>query len=529
MEDYFDNDEFKEILQQYEQSRKTGKPAYLDALDYVDLSDYYLNQDQPREAIQAINQGLKSFPGDPDLLAAEAGAYVDEGHFDKARKSLAKIPANADCPERRYVQARIALNDELDVEKAERLFHKWIAEVDDKYADRIDEEDIIDYRRHCHSQVIVSYYEQTEYDDYDDQIQNLLGDWIQLYLDKWKTMGEYEADFIVAETCRSMMHIEAIEEIYKRLLDHDPYLQKGWDTLAMAQHMNQHHEEALESAAYALAINPDNSRMMHVQADCHFALEHYDQALPLYLQYLESDDAKNLSDQDLCSIEVNTANCLLAQGDKDTALKHLDTANAHLRKVHLGVTVPDARTLAWVAYQLAMAYTIAGQHRKALAAVHKSMKCAPHNVDDRALESVLQLFVGNSKGPQRFMDYGESHPTEGVYCFLALGQLMMTLGSVQLAEQVFLEYVKLLDQGAFDDIHLLESKAIDTFSGSDVQMEDGYAHLCLAAYLSGDYKTMREWLPKAQEQAPQVFKRLFKGTLPSTLSPEDYFSYLSNL
>lgn len=528
MQDYFESDEFKETLQQYEQSRKTGRPAYLDALDYVDLSDYYLNQDDTRKALQAINQGLKAFPNNTDLLAAKAGAYMDDGYYERARGVLAKIPAKADCPERRYVQACLALCDDYDLDNANQLFHQWIDEVDKKYADRLEEEDIEDYRRHCHAQIIIAYYEQNEFDNYDDEILTQLYEWIQLYLDKWKTMGEYEADFSVAETCCAMSHTQAIEEVYKRLLDHDPYVEKGWETLAVAQFLNQHYADALDSAAYALAIDPENQQMVHVQADCQLALNHFDQALALYNQFLQSDDAKELSPQELCSIEMSTARCLMASEDKEGARKHLDAASAQLRKVKLGATVPNARPIAWMALQLARDYAQLGEHRKGLAAVHKALKCAPRNLDCQLMENLLQMFLGNEEKLQRFIDNNRSNPTNCAFSFIILAQLILSLGSPQHAKQLLLEYVNALEEGTFDDA-CLDDEPIDSFTTDGMQLEDGYAQLCLAAYLANDFKTLRQWLPKAQEHTPQLLTHLFNGVLPNTIEPGDYFTYLSTL
>lgn len=547
MEDYFESDDFKEMLDQYERAKKTGRPAYLDALDYVDLSDYYLNQDQPRKAMQAINQGLKDFPGDADLIAAKAGAYADDAQYDRARRTLESLPEGVDCPEATYVRARLLLDDDGNLQAADDMFRQWIEEIDAKYSDRLDDDDIIDYRRHAGSQVIAAYYDKLEWalwgeengknrkepekaeeTEWTADLRDCLNTWIRTYLDQWPQMGDWEADFIVADVCRNLQDAEAVEIIYTRLLANDPYTENGWSILASAQCVNNRYTEALDSAAFARAVNPGDERMLRVEADCLFALNHFDRAGDLYQQYLGTDDAREASPGDKASMDARLAYCLIAQGDKETALPHIDKAAEGLRQLRPSAPSGGERDISWLAHQVATNYMLCSQFHKALIASRKSLKYTPENVDALALTALLYMFVGNQKAFGECIKRATEMPDHGAYTLMGLGQRLLILGSYDYADQMFTQLIGLLENGLFDDIDA--SLHIEAFSSiTHYPLNSAYARLALIAYLKEDRQKLRKWLKPAQRYAPDALKDAFNGVLPESLSPDDYYDYLSHL
>ena len=59
---YFDSESFKKLLEQYEDSVKSGHPAYMDADDLADIADYYHYEGRLEDAAAAIELALQFNP-----------------------------------------------------------------------------------------------------------------------------------------------------------------------------------------------------------------------------------------------------------------------------------------------------------------------------------------------------------------------------------------------------------------------------------------------------------------------------------
>ena len=60
--DYFESEDFKEILRQYEESVKSGERIYMDADDLTDIADYYHYNNRLAEAEDAISLAIEYNP-----------------------------------------------------------------------------------------------------------------------------------------------------------------------------------------------------------------------------------------------------------------------------------------------------------------------------------------------------------------------------------------------------------------------------------------------------------------------------------
>ena len=97
--EYFDSDEFKDLLAAYEDSVSSGAPVFLDTDDLVDIADYYTLTGQKNKADQAVETALELDPGATLPLvykAREALAHEDveaarqlaDAIVDKARAQI---------------------------------------------------------------------------------------------------------------------------------------------------------------------------------------------------------------------------------------------------------------------------------------------------------------------------------------------------------------------------------------------------------------------------------------------------------
>ena len=61
-EEYFDTDDFRELLESYETSIEAGHPVFMDADDLVDIADYYNAHDDYDKAVEVIDYALELYP-----------------------------------------------------------------------------------------------------------------------------------------------------------------------------------------------------------------------------------------------------------------------------------------------------------------------------------------------------------------------------------------------------------------------------------------------------------------------------------
>jgi len=61
-DEYFDDDEFRELLYEYEQAVRSGQPVFMDADDLGDVADYYQQHGRYDEAQAALERAAELQP-----------------------------------------------------------------------------------------------------------------------------------------------------------------------------------------------------------------------------------------------------------------------------------------------------------------------------------------------------------------------------------------------------------------------------------------------------------------------------------
>ena len=101
-EEYFNSEEFQEILENYEASINVGSNPFMDADDLVDLADYYSWQGDDDKAEQAIDYALELYPGStlPNVFKARK-ALAEEDYAEvnsmPTRLRIATTPTTIIC------------------------------------------------------------------------------------------------------------------------------------------------------------------------------------------------------------------------------------------------------------------------------------------------------------------------------------------------------------------------------------------------------------------------------------------------
>ncbi len=486
--EYFESDEFKEILEKYEASEQQGTTCYFDAEDFVDIADHYLLSERPDEALSCINMGLVIHPNDEELLSTKSGAYIFMHMFEEAREIVSELSDNDTNVIYQRAQLKYAIDN--DIQAAEEIFSDWLESEEE--ASKFDtEEERNDRIRDAYLHIITSFVELRgpEYDD------ELVKRWIEEYYARFSPLGSSEFDLILADMVRNEGFTDMTEKIYTSLLEYDPYINYGWIVLGAAQVMNGHFKEALESAEFALAIEPDNSDAILNKAHAYYSMNEREKALPYFERFLSKiDDGNQYLPYALCLATCNRA---------DEAIIYCEKANEHVL-IHRDQTDYYVQAN----YELAEAYMACNEGEKALESIERSLEIYPDDVDFLLLHATILL---SSDEIQKCIDSF----IKAVQC--AKDKIWVTC-SISLRFIFYKQY-----DTSLQIIDTCETYGTDNPS---YRMVSGYRAL---VYMhKGDVDNFMSNLQQACQECPDVLQNLFNGVFPDTVEPKDYYEYLLN-
>ena len=209
---YFDSEEFKENLQQYEDSVRSGHPIYMDSDDLATIADYYHYYGRTEEADTAINLALQYNPDAVAPLLYRAREALANRAFDKAREYAERIHASDDV-EYLYLKGEILICEGKS-EEADQLFREHYMEVPP--------DELMDYVYD-----VANLY--SDYNQHDKAFQ-----WMA------RSQGDDSDDFkeLMAHTLFGLGKYKDSERLFNELIDHDPYSKRYWNSLANAQFMS---------------------------------------------------------------------------------------------------------------------------------------------------------------------------------------------------------------------------------------------------------------------------------------------------
>ena len=81
---YFEDPEFKDLLQKYESMANGHTPTYFEAEELTDIAEYYAHIGKEEEAQAAIDYALRLYPNNNDALIFKIRSLA----FRKQRRSL---------------------------------------------------------------------------------------------------------------------------------------------------------------------------------------------------------------------------------------------------------------------------------------------------------------------------------------------------------------------------------------------------------------------------------------------------------
>ncbi len=90
-EDYFQSEDFLDILRRYTEAMNSGDSPYMDSDELIDVADYYMSKGKYQQAINATELALELHPSAEDPLAMMADIMFESRKWEEAIVWLNKV------------------------------------------------------------------------------------------------------------------------------------------------------------------------------------------------------------------------------------------------------------------------------------------------------------------------------------------------------------------------------------------------------------------------------------------------------
>ena len=307
-EDYFNSNDFQELLHSYEASVASGDTLFLDADDFVDIADYYNYNDATDKAIEVVEQALELYPDDVLLNVFMARQALLDADYDTASEYADRI-GDKEAPDYHYLVAEILIA-RGSIDEADEYLRKLYAQLD-----------------------------SDEVNDFIKDVGNLYEDYnIGQKAYEWMLrMTDDNSDDFKELMARALFGVGKYKEagrLFNELLDNHPYSKSYWTALASAQFMSEDYGASVTSSEFAIAIDPEDPEGISAKANALFKLGNNEEALRFFQRYgdLVPDDPLNLLHQGACLVNLRrneealkttlkALNCLSDDSEEELGIK----------------------------------------------------------------------------------------------------------------------------------------------------------------------------------------------------------------
>ena len=462
---YFDSDEFRTILSQYEESVESEHPIYIDADDLADIADYYQYNGFPEKARIAVDLALEYNPEAVGPLLFKAREAVMANDFDTAQEYAERIES-VDVMEAVYLKGEIMICQG----KTEEADQHFIEQMKDVMAD-----EQMDYVYD-----VANIF--SEYDLHDKAFQ-----WMA------RSQGDDSDSFkeLMAHTLFGLGKYKDSERIFNELIDHDPYSIRYWNALASAQFMREDYNAAITSSEYAIAIDPKDPESLLSKANCLYNLLNYEEALDYFRRY-----AEQVNEDEFGYLYQGT--CLINLGRYQEAIAVLHKA--------VEIAPPDSQYLPEIYQELAFGYSEQGEMDTAM---HYLEQTQSLDCDHASMEIIKGHIMLANK-----------HPEEAAEAFRSALKLSDNSPRTMLRIIVSL-YDNQYTQTSYTFLkHLL--------TDMDEDWNEGYSYMALCCRDLGKEKEFLHYLRLASEKNPKEAKTVLSGLFPVGMDPKEYYQYVLN-
>ena len=461
--EYFESEEFKEILRQYEESVKSGEHIYMDADDLADIADYYHYNNRIDEAEEAISLAMEYNPEAVGPMLYKAREALEAKDFETAEKYTDKIEP-LDALEAVYLRAEILIQKN-DIEKADSILSEYFKnEVPtDEYADFI-------------KGVVQLYLDYNQYMKAFEWIARITGS---------DSEGFKE---LMARTLFGLGKYKDSEKLFNELIDKNPYSTNYWNALAGVQYMKEDYNAALTSSEYAIAIDPNDSDGLMSKANTLYTMGNYDEALVFFKKYSEKvpDDEFGYLHQALC---------LINKGKLEDSIKLFEKA--------ISVAAVESVYLPEIYQEMSYVYNKLGDMDKSLWCIDMTDNLECDHIHMTVMRG--HILLTNKKDEEARKEFNKA--------------LELSNNDPKIRLKIIISY--------HDNMHLnyAYNQYQEFFKTVGEGYNEGYAYFALCCKDMKKDDEFLCYLKKTCEYNPEETKAVLGEYFPEDLNPKDYYNY----
>lgn len=469
-DEYFDSNEFRDLLAEYEKAVNTGQPVFMDADELAEIADFYQMTNRLDEAESTISLALSLSPGAIAPLTYRIHEALYQGDTQKAWQLLDQITETNE-PDYIYNRAEILIA-EGRIKEADTYFREEFRKVSPE-----------------------------EYQDFVVDVASIYSDYG--YSEKameWMVRAKQEdtPDFkeLMARTLFGLGKYKDSEKLFNELIDTDPFQKRYWNALASAQFMNEDYSNAVQSSEYAIAIDPEDPESLIAKANCLYRLNDYEQALDYYRRYLQYEA------NDVFAI-LHEGTCLINLGMNDEAIRRLEQGIV-IAKAEMEDNAPTY--LAELYEELAFAYNEKGEADKSLEYLKKTDSLDCDHVQIEVIKGHVMLSAGRIEEAEEYFRNA-------------------VINSENATQTLLRVIVSLYDNKYIEASYKMLQKF---FRIAEKDNTEGYAYMALCCHDLKKYDEYLKYLKKACEQNPKECHTVLSHLFPEELAPEKYYEYLQS-
>ena len=460
---YYDDEEFREMLEDYERTVKSGQLVFMDADDLADIADYYQQEGHYDDAQLALDRALELQPDSVVALNYQIHNAINQDDFEAAEEYLERIIDHT-LPEYIYCRAEI-----------------WIAQ---EQIDKADE-----------------YLRQEFNNCPTEESQDYVLDVVNLYTDygystkamEWMMRAKQENsdDFkeLMGRTLFGLGKYDDSERIFNELIDRNPFQKRYWNALASTQYMKEDYSASVTSSEYAIAIDPEDAEGLLAKANGLYRLENYEEALIYYQRYSEKepDDEFGLLHQGTCLINL----CRFQE-----AVERLLDAE--------GVAPEDSPYLVEIYQELGYAYGELKMPETALYYLDQTEVLDCDHVDMLVMKGHILLGNGKKKEAEETFRQAVQQSGNAPRILMRIIVSLYDNHYVETAHKMFIAFFK--------------------FVGND--WDEGYGYMALCCYELKRDEEFLHYLRICCERNPGEARLVLSNIFPEGMSPKDYYNYM---
>jgi len=341
-DDFFDDEEdtLKEDLALFETYLRGETQMLFMSSDRLEgLIEYYVNEDQPSQAILACNYGLSHFPYDPLFKIRKAISLSELGHLKEAIELLASAEELMVDRFEILLAKAIILRKQNKIESVIQCLQEAITLTDDS---EIQKEILLE--------LATEYRESNKFSDAIAVLTDIV------YMDS----KDVEIVFELASCYEQINELQQAIKCFTDFLDQEPYSHIGWYYLGMFYVKNDEPQKAIDAYQYCVAIDDKFAWAYYNMGEVYMDQNNMSEAIAEFQTFL------NIEPDDV------TALCLL--GECYEELNDLEKAEYYYRKC---ISISPSYSDAWLG--LGVLEDIRGNIRSSISFMSKAKFLNPND------------------------------------------------------------------------------------------------------------------------------------------------------